>query len=44
MLGAYTDSDDEDNPDAEPQEPVPRPTKPADIDSTLANFMAVRIN
>lgn len=40
LLGAYTDSDDEDNPDAEPQEPVPRPTKPADIDSTLANFMA----
>ncbi|XP_032894335.1 formin-binding protein 4-like isoform X2 [Amblyraja radiata] len=40
LLGAYTDSDDEDNPDAEPQEPMPRPTKPADIDSTLANFMA----
>uniref|UniRef100_UPI00398E397C formin-binding protein 4 isoform X2 n=1 Tax=Pristiophorus japonicus TaxID=55135 RepID=UPI00398E397C len=40
LLGAYTDSDDEDSPDAEPQEAEPRPSKPADIDSTLANFMA----
>ncbi|XP_069750500.1 LOW QUALITY PROTEIN: formin-binding protein 4 [Narcine bancroftii] len=40
LLGAYTDSDDEDSPAAEPQEVEPRPSKPADIDSTLANFMA----
>ncbi|XP_051884938.1 LOW QUALITY PROTEIN: formin-binding protein 4 [Pristis pectinata] len=40
LLGAYTDSDDEDSADTEPQEVEPRPSKPADIDSTLANFMA----
>ncbi|XP_067901998.1 formin-binding protein 4 [Heterodontus francisci] len=40
LLGAYTDSEDDDGPDAEPQEAEPRPGKSADIDSTLANFMA----
>ncbi|XP_072905164.1 formin-binding protein 4 isoform X1 [Hemitrygon akajei] len=40
LLGAYTDSDDEDSPETEPQEVEPRSSKPADIDSTLANFMA----
>ncbi|XP_067833613.1 formin-binding protein 4-like isoform X1 [Heptranchias perlo] len=40
LLGAYTDSEDEDSPDAEPQETEPLPSKPGDIDSTLANFMA----
>ncbi|XP_078404939.1 formin-binding protein 4 isoform X3 [Cetorhinus maximus] len=40
LLGAYTDSEDDDGADTEPQEAEPRPTKSADIDSTLANFMA----
>ncbi|XP_078076474.1 formin-binding protein 4 isoform X2 [Mustelus asterias] len=41
LLGAYTDSEDDDGADTEPQEPEPPPPpKSADIDSTLANFMA----
>ncbi|XP_038663244.1 formin-binding protein 4 isoform X2 [Scyliorhinus canicula] len=40
LLGAYTDSEDDDGADTEPQEAEPPPPKSADIDSTLANFMA----
>ncbi|XP_020389796.1 formin-binding protein 4 isoform X1 [Rhincodon typus] len=40
LLGAYTDSEDDDGPDTEPQEAEPQTGKSADIDSTLANFMA----
>ncbi|XP_042202496.1 formin-binding protein 4 isoform X2 [Callorhinchus milii] len=40
LLGAYADSDEEDSASGEVQEVESAASKPADIDSTLANFMA----
>lgn len=43
MLGAYEDSDDEDAGDSNRTAASTQHNQSADIDSTLANFMAVSI-
>ncbi|XP_041964688.1 formin-binding protein 4 isoform X1 [Alosa sapidissima] len=40
LLGAYEDSDEEDEVDIQPSAPKTKLNQSADIDSTLANFMA----
>lgn len=43
LLGAYEDSDEEDGVDSQISAPKTKINQSADIDSTLANFMAVSI-
>ena len=43
LLGAYDDSDEEDATEAQPPPVKTQLNQSADIDSTLANFMAVSI-
>lgn len=43
LLGAYEDSEEEDTGDTQPPAGKSQLNQSADIDSTLANFMAVSI-